>query len=163
MVSGKWRAREAGGRLNRDLRFGRRVYMPQVAACTRAGVYGATHLMNLPFWSGLVWSSTMWYGMVLFNTRSQVENFTGRLQKHAVDLFSGIRIKQETPNTLDTLCSQLSSLSMRCEESILQAMDAVKAVGEVAHGDDTDELLQQQLSKIRQVSGVCASCFCGTS
>ena len=80
----------------------------------------------------------------------QVEHFTGRLQKHAVDLFSGIRIKQETPNTLDTLCSQLSSLSMKCEESILQAMDAVKAVGEASQSEDTDALVQQQLSKIRQ-------------
>ena len=33
---------------------------------------------------------------------------------------------QETPNTLDTLCSQLSSLSVQCEESILAAMDVVK-------------------------------------
>jgi hypothetical protein len=47
-------------------------------------------------------------------------------------VFSGIRIKQETPNTLDTLCSQLSSLSMQCEESIILAMNAVKAVGEAA-------------------------------
>ena len=85
----------------------------------------------------------------------QVDSFTARLQKHAEQLFSGIRIKQETPNTLDTLCSQLASLSMQCEESIMLAMEAVKAVGEAAneassHG--TSALVEQQLSRIRQAN-----------
>jgi hypothetical protein len=43
----------------------------------------------------------------------QVDSFTARLQKHAEQLFSGIRIKQETPNTLDTLCSQLARQALK--------------------------------------------------
>ena len=85
----------------------------------------------------------------------QVDSFTARLQKHAEQLFSGIRIKQETPNTLDTLCSQLSSLSMQCEESIMLAMEAVKRAGEAAQDSsshETSALVQQQLSRIRQAN-----------
>mmetsp|Transcript_6127 Transcript_6127/g.14114 ORF Transcript_6127/g.14114 Transcript_6127/m.14114 type:complete len:845 (+) Transcript_6127:103-2637(+) len=77
---------------------------------------------------------------------SHMESFTARLQSHAEELFSGIRIKQETPNTLDALCSQLSSLSMQCEACIHQAMDAVQAVGEAPVGEEF--ILQQQLTKI---------------
>ena len=77
---------------------------------------------------------------------SHMESFTARLQSHAEELFSGIRIKQETPNTLDALCSQLSSLSMQCEACIDQAMDAVQKVGEAPQGEEF--ILQQQLTKI---------------
>jgi len=78
----------------------------------------------------------------------QMESFTLRLQSHAEELFSGIRIKQETPNTLDALCSQLSSLSMQCEQCIGHAIDAVKAVGDAPIGEEA--ILQQQLGKILQ-------------
>eukprot|EP00293_Proteomonas_sulcata_P012225 CAMPEP_0184293318 /NCGR_PEP_ID=MMETSP1049-20130417/4792_1 /TAXON_ID=77928 /ORGANISM="Proteomonas sulcata, Strain CCMP704" /LENGTH=410 /DNA_ID=CAMNT_0026601275 /DNA_START=88 /DNA_END=1321 /DNA_ORIENTATION=- len=81
-------------------------------------------------------------------TVTDLENFTSKLQTHAQELFSGIRIKQETPNTLDALCSQLSSLSVECERYIDQAMNSVEDVGEAPLGGEA--VLQQQLTKIAQ-------------
>eukprot|EP00288_Rhodomonas_lens_P014656 CAMPEP_0177711532 /NCGR_PEP_ID=MMETSP0484_2-20121128/11912_1 /TAXON_ID=354590 /ORGANISM="Rhodomonas lens, Strain RHODO" /LENGTH=608 /DNA_ID=CAMNT_0019223273 /DNA_START=229 /DNA_END=2052 /DNA_ORIENTATION=+ len=79
---------------------------------------------------------------------AHMEAFTLRLQSHAEELFSGIRIKQETPNTLDALCSQLSSLSVQCGLCIDQALTAVEAVGVAPLGEEV--VLEQQLSKILQ-------------
>ena len=45
---------------------------------------------------------------------------------HATELCEGIRMKQETPHTLDALCSQLSTLSMQCESCIDNALDAMQ-------------------------------------
>ncbi len=38
-------------------------------------------------------------------------------------------MKQETPHTLDALCSQLSNLSMQCENCIDHALDAMQVCG----------------------------------
>ena len=48
------------------------------------------------------------------------------MQMHATELCEGIRMKQETPHTLDALCSQLSNLSMQCETCIDSALDAMQ-------------------------------------
>lgn len=47
-------------------------------------------------------------------------------QMHATELCEGIRMKQETPHTLDALCSQLACLSMQCEDCIDNALDAMQ-------------------------------------
>ena len=79
---------------------------------------------------------------------SHMELYTSSLKLHATELCEGIRMKQETPHTLDALCSQLSSLSMHCENCIDHALDAMQAVGEAPQGEEA--VLQEQIRKILQ-------------